>query len=39
MNLIDDLRAIVGADGVLDADEVAGRQAGVWRSDRLTSWC
>ena len=37
MNLIDDLRAIVGADGVLDADEVAGRQAGVWRSDRLAA--
>ncbi len=35
MNLIDDLRAMLGADGVLDADEVAGRQAGIWRADRL----
>jgi len=37
MNLIEDLRAIVGADGVLDADEVAGRQAGIWRRDRLVA--
>jgi len=37
MNLINDLRAIVGADGVLDADEVAGRQAGIWRRDRLVA--
>jgi FAD/FMN-containing dehydrogenase len=35
MNLIDDLRAIVGADGVLDVVEVAGRSAGVWRPDNL----
>jgi FAD/FMN-containing dehydrogenase len=35
MNLIDDLRALVGADAVLDATETAQRSAGVWRADSL----
>ena len=34
-NLILDLRATVGDDGVLDATEMAGRSAGVWRPDGL----
>ncbi len=35
MNLLDELRAIVGDAGVLDADAVAQRAAGSMRGDRL----
>ena len=34
-NLIFDLRATVGDDGILDATETARRSAGVWRPDGL----
>ena len=35
MNLVHELRALVGEAGVLDATEVAKRSAGVWRPDHL----
>lgn len=35
MGLISDLRAIVGNDGVLDAQDTAARAAGVWRPEGL----
>lgn len=35
MNQIEDLRAIVGDDGVLDAQDTAARAAGVWRPEGL----
>ncbi len=35
MSLIEDLRALLGESGVLDAAETATRSAGVWRPDNL----
>ena len=35
MSLIENLRALVGEGGVLDAAETAQRSAGVWRPDNL----
>ena len=35
MGMLEELRALVGDNGVLDAAEVATRSAGVWRPDNL----
>jgi FAD/FMN-containing dehydrogenase len=35
MNIVGELRALLGDAGVLDADELATRSAGVWRPDNL----
>jgi FAD/FMN-containing dehydrogenase len=35
MDVVNELRALIGASGVLDAAEVATRSAGIWRPDNL----
>lgn len=35
MGMVSELRALLGESAVLDATAVSGRQAGVWRQDRL----
>ena len=35
MNIVESLRALIGAGAVLDAADTATRSAGVWRADHL----
>jgi FAD/FMN-containing dehydrogenase len=35
LDVVNELRALIGASGVLDAAEVATRSAGIWRPDNL----